>query len=239
MPYRRRTYNRRAPRYRKRVPRYSRMVTGKPPMTRGERLLAAGAPYAKAVPALARTVGMFASMINSEPHFVDQSASNASVNTTGVLYNLCNVAVGDTDQTRTGNKTLGKDVLIRGTFATNSANTNTSQVIRMILFCDKEFDGVPMTPAQVLDTSSPLSALNQDYSKRFVVMKDYLVTLNPQRPSSIFKLYKKVPFHLFYDGTGATDSDCKENMICLLFISDQATNVPTVTFTSRFKWYDN
>jgi len=218
------------------------MVTGRIPMTRGERLLAAGAPYAKALPALARTVGYMASMINSEAHYDDSQINSQDVDdTTGRVDVMTLIAVGDTDTTRTGNKILAKDITIRGRFERQSAATWTSAQIRLMLIVDKEYDGATPTVANILQTTGPNSPMNQDYSKRFVVLSTRTYTLYENKPVVEWKMYKKLPFHIDYDGTAATAADCKENQVLLVAISNigTASNPPEITYYSRFKWYDN
>lgn len=239
MPYKRRQYRARGRRYRKRGSRFSKLVTGKSNLSRAERLLSAGAPYAKAVPAIANTVGRVLSMINTEDKYNDQTQSNQSVPNTGFVSSVLTVmARGTADNERIGNKVLGKDILIRGSVAINSASTVT-QNVRLMLVCDKEYDGATAALTDVLQSVDPFSPIEEHFTKRFTILRSYNFALSSQRPNVTFKIYSKVPWHVWYDGSGSTSTDGKENQLYLMAVSDLSTNVPVLTYYSRFKFYDN
>lgn len=190
-----------------------------------------------AMPYVLRSIKMMKTMINSEEHYKDIS-NNTTFTSAGDIQFLSGIAQGDTDITRSGNKVLLKDILFRVNINSNSATQNTT--VRMILFVDKECDGANPTVAQLLTSASPLSPLNMDFSKRFVIISDKLMSFsNTGQQERTFKIYKTLNFHALFDGNLVTVADAKENHIFALFISDTAANNPGYSYTSRIKFYDN
>lgn len=207
-----------------------KMVDGK----NSSSLISAGV---SAVPYLIKSVGLLKSLINTEEKYIDV-ATNNSFGTSGIVTLLSACAQGNDDVERNGNKILMKDLLFRVNI--NGSSTPSATNVRFILFVDKEFDGAVPSVTQVLQTASHLSPINIDYTKRFVILSDkrYSFT-NTGYLSTFVKIYKQLQFHAFYDGSTTATADCKENMICALFITDQNVNQPGYNFYSRIKFYDN
>lgn len=234
--YRKRSYSRggRNTRYQ----RTGKLVNGHVPMTYPERLLREGAPYAKMIPALTKTVGMFAKMINSEVHYHDVTATGTTIDNVGNVILLSGMAQGDTSITREGSSILAKDLSYRLHLGLHSDAVLNQ--IRLIFFVDKQQNGATPLVGEILQTVSYLSPLDLDNGKRFVVLKDQLVTMDSSsRKNMVQKGFLKLPFHLKYDGATGGIADMKENAIFLLVLSDAGSNYPTIDYYTRFKWYDN
>lgn len=191
----------------------------------------------RAMPYVLNSIKMLKQLVNSEEHYRDVQFNN-TFTTAGDIQLLSGIAQGDTDITRSGNKVLFKDIIFRANV--NASSVPSATTARIIMFVDKECDGSNPTVAQVLQQASVHSPLNMDFSKRFVVLKDWLFGYsNVGILERVVKTYKTLNFHGFYDGTTVTVTDCKENQIFILFISDAATNAPGYSFWSRIKFYDN
>jgi len=190
-----------------------------------------------AIPYLIKSVRLLKQLVNSEEHYID-IASNATYNNTGTIVYLSSVAVGDTDVTRTGNKVLFKDIIFRFNLYGNNAQPNTTT--RVILFIDKENDGVLPNVTDVLMSASPLAPVNINFSKRYVILKTWLVTFsNTGKNDFSSKCYKILNFHGNWDGTSNTIADAKENQIFALILSDTSSSNPGYSLYSRIKFYDN
>lgn len=199
-------------------------------------------PYIKAgitsIPYLIKSVGLLKSLVNSEYKYIDSGTVGITFNNTGTVSYLTDVAQGLGDEDRIGNTILLKDIIFRCEIAMNATASATS--VRVILFCDKETDGTSPTVTQVLETASYLSPLNQDSSKRFVVLHDIGFSMSIYNNRIISdKFYKELNIHTRYDGSGATVADARQNQIFLLTISNEVTNVPTINYNSRIKFYDS
>lgn len=190
-----------------------------------------------AMPYVIKSIRMLKQLVNSEEHYKDFQFNN-TFSTTGDIQLMSGIAIGDTDITRSGNKVLFKDLVFRGNV--NASNLSTNTTVRMILFIDKECDGVTPTVTQLLQQASVHSPLNMDFSKRFVILKDQLMSFsNVGTLERVFKTYKVLNFHGFYDGSTVAIADCKENQIFSLFISDTTVNNPGYSYWARIKYYDN
>ncbi len=240
MPYRRR-YGRRRYGYRRR--RYGRRRRGRLYNVQKRSGVIPAADWysrvANSLPALAKTVGIIKTLVNSETHYIDTSFTDP-VSSTATIEDLSLVAQGDTEVTRSGNSILFKDILMR--FAVTQHVNATTTFIRMVIFIDHQNDGVQITHAELMDiTGSTLSHLNKDVGKRVTILKDMYIELDDSRSQS---WSSKVYFSLAnirakYIGTGATAASLGSNSLHIFMMSDQATNTPTVSWESRVKFYDN
>lgn len=222
----------------RRVNRPAKMVTGKDPTPYPLQLLNKGASMYSTISALTKQVAGIAKMINTEDKYIDLT-TNGTISSSGTVFALNGVAQGLTDITRIGNKIRGKDVLVRQSFTINSSATNT--LIRAILFCDKQYNGADPAVTDVLSSASVLAPLNRDNTERFVILKDDLLTLTVSQDNAqkTRKWFKTIPWHMYYSGTDATDASLQTNALCILLVSNEATNVPSHSTISRVKFYDN
>lgn len=246
MPYYRKS-NRNYHRYRKR-PTYSKytrknrvktLVDGKTSEPGFMKALRYGTSAAGAVYPLAKAVQGILSVINSEDKYHDQTTVfSLGSGVAGNISRQTGIAQGDSDIQRNGNKILLYDMQVKYSMTINLSATQTQ--CKLLVICDKEFDGTAPTSAQMFNSTSPLCFLNKDNSKRFTVIREIMVNLDTQgQPSAMGRFYVKLPFHVFYDGATAGDSDGKENQIYLVFLHSEATNFPLCTAQCRIRYHDN
>lgn len=226
----------------RRMARTKRLVDGGSVLSRAERMVRTGANTAATVATLARSVGTIMSMINTEKKYIDTSYLNQPIDNTGSTFWLTSIAQGDNDSQRNGNQLLASDLTVRYTLGINS-NWTVPCTYRVAVIVDKEFDaGTFPSIAQLFeDSTNPLSSINRDYSKRFVMIKSAVYVLNTtSNPSVSDKLYVKTPYHIFYDGATNTSADAKENQIFLVVWSDNDNiDQSNLNFYSRLNYYDN
>jgi len=193
----------------------------------------------RSLPYLIKSVSMLKSLVNSEWKFTDFT-DNTALTAAGAVFNMTTLAQGTDDNNRIGNSILLKDVILRFTVTINGMAAFTNA--RIIFLVDKEYDGTTPAVSDILETgvsNDYLATMNPDTTKRFVVIKDYLVSLSPTNSTFSTKLYKLFNIHTQYDGTTAVDASCKENQILMLTIADQPTNLPDFEVNARFKFYDS
>lgn len=191
-----------------------------------------------AIPYLIKSVGMLKSLVNSEPKYVDTSATVTTVGTTMQYGRLTGIAQGDLDTNRIGNKILLKDVLLRFYVIMNATATN--QIFRCMLIVDKEADGASPTSPQPLQTNDVNSPISMDYSKRFVIIKTWHLdcSINGNRGMN-GKCYKELNIHCDFDGAGSGIGDAKENQLYFAYMSSDNTLQGTVAYYGRVKYYDS
>ena len=118
---------------------------------------------------------------------------------------------------------------------------------RMMLICWKEniqLNGP--TAAKIFESPSNLySPVNKDYSDQFVVLKDKYFSLNSG--VSVFsvvgfttqKLFKKLNWHMRFQGGTAFDGTVNHVFLILRSSSSGATNAFNTTYYSRLNYTDN
>lgn len=176
-------------------------------------------------------------LINVEEHRVDTSVAT-TIDNAGSVTHLTGVANGDTASTRTGSSILLKGLHMR--FALISHASAATTVIRILVIKDKQqvADTTP-TVTGVLNSADVVSHVVPDFTERFTILRDMTHTLDlVGSPIKTFDF--KLPLtgtHVRYNGTATTD--VQQNGIYLLLLSNQSTNVPTISSIHRLTFYDN
>lgn len=180
-------------------------------------------------------------LVNVEVKKFDQTiAVGTNVTSGGTVYSCCDMAQGDTDQTRDGNsiKPLGCKFQLR--LANNATAVNTAVRVMVIRDLQQVADTAP-TVSDVLDTSivgAYAAPLNNATVGRYKVLSDKLYSLNTvAKPQMDLMWYQKLNGHIRYNGSAA--SDIQKNGLYMLIVSDQATNYPTFGFNTRLHFTDN
>lgn len=198
------------------------------------------ARYAGPVGKIAKTVAGIVQMINPEKKYIDNNSSVSQITNTGtVVATYTTMAQGLGDQARNGNTIKG--ISISGKMHIVKSSTVVTTALRFMWVLDKECDGALPSLNQILDNVDLTSGLNRDFSKRFVVLKDKVITLNDGGGQSRFmKFFFPTDFHVHFDGSTAAITDAKENQVYLIALSDQLlANAPSIQHFGRFNYYDN
>lgn len=196
--------------------------------------------YVGPMATIANTVGGIIRMINPEKKYIDNTVSLTSVSNTGTLVaNYTMMPQGLGDQARNGNTIKGVDIHGKMYLQKNIGVQTTA--MRLLWVLDKECDGAAPLLSQILDNVDIVSGINRDFSKRFVILKDKMLTLNDGGGQTKFqKYYFPTDFHVHYDGSTAAITDAKENQVFLFAISDQTSDyAPLITHFGRFNYFDN
>lgn len=175
-------------------------------------------------------------LVNSEVHKFSSSAT-PTVDSSGSVTHLTAIAIGDTASTRTGNSIFVRYLYPQYTLTLNASATDT--FVRLIFFYDTQqvADTAP-TVANVLESVSHLSSLNNDNKGRFQILADRRYSLQAVDVTSMIrKLYLPLKLHINYNGSAGTDQ--QKNALYLLAISNEATNVPTLSINWRVGFHDN
>ena len=199
------------------------------------------ARYAGPVGKIARTVAGIVQMVNTEKKYVDNDYSNTSVGSTGnLIATYTTMAQGLGDQARMGNTIKGKS--ISGKIIATKSTIPTTTQLRLLWVLDKECDGAAPVLSDVLDSVNTLAGVNRNFSKRFVILKDKLVTLSSGgNDIRSMKFFFPTDFHIHFDGSTSAITDAKENHVFLYAISDSigGSSYPIVSHWGRFNYYDN
>ncbi len=177
-----------------------------------------------------------------ELSFSDLDQNFTSIGNAGQIANLSLIAVGDTNQDRTGNKIVGKNLMMRLRITKTVATTDA---VRIIIFHDKEQHGAD---AAVLDlfeniTDGADTHLNGDTKQRFRIYKDMTVVFSSDGEGTsdieyrIFNInLRNLPIHFI--GTTAADASNGKNNLYIGMIANEDTTKTAVRSFSRL-WYSD
>lgn len=128
-----------------------------------------------------RTVGYYGKYTgrDKEQKFHDLDM-DVTITTSGQFTQLNLIAQGVTESTRVGRKAFIKKIMIRGSvfLAVTSDPANTSNNIRMIVFIDKQCNGVAATAINLLQSDDYQAFRALVNSGRFTVLTDKYITLH-------------------------------------------------------------
>lgn len=198
--------------------------------------------------------------INSkmELKFNDVFQSSISIDDTagnGVMTLLNGIATGDSNITRDGNEIFGTSIQFRGVYSSDGDSLGIT-LLRTIVFWDSQSNGAAPTQGQLLELGIVTSALfapyNMNNQKRFKIVYDKLITLNPQAgidaagtttdafPNSmVFKKKIKLGRIVKYSGATAAIGDIASNSLYVYQVSNQAAEFPLAAVGYRFIFKDN
>lgn len=176
------------------------------------------------------------SLVNSETFHKDSSVSGA-VSTTPSVNHLTAIATGDADASRTGNSILCKRLTYNMSINMNVSSSDTW--LRMVLLVDTQQvgDTAPQW-TDVFSAATISSLLNVETLGRFTILRDKIYTMSISGRRNL-QLKGSIPlkFHTRYNGNNSTD--IQKNGVYLMFLSNEATNTPTVTSVWRLHYHDN
>jgi len=180
--------------------------------------------------------------INIEEKYSDVNTSVAP-DQNGTVTCLSQLAQGTTMNTRIGNSVRVQHLVVRGRVAVSSAVT-TFSVVRVAIIRDMEGQGTAPACSDVFETVGGSSAPRQPFDwlnrKRFALLYDSLLTVAPASGCAREFVYNvELAKHVLYRGTTAASASDGEGSIYIVALSDEATNTPTVAFTSRITFTDD
>lgn len=180
-------------------------------------------------------------LLNVEYKIID-TADQGFFNPLGIVIpiNLCGQGTGAQARTGVSVKTISNQY--RMFVTASAANTTNDQVYRVIMFRDRNNQGVAPLVTDVLESAFVNAPLNNNNKTRFEVLHDkidYVGTNSKQ--SSIWKIFKreKGNSHAYYEGSNNTIAELLRGGVFLLLIGEAAMNQPHYEFISRFKFIDN
>lgn len=175
-------------------------------------------------------------LVNSEM-FHNTISNTNNPTPLGTIVPLTNIAIGDSNVTRTGNSLFVRSIVMNMNCSQNaSALDNT--FIRMILFIDTQqvSDTTPVS-GDIFNATGPHALVNLDSAGRYKFLKTWEFALSTQNPAKVIKYYKNIRHHVRYNGPNATD--VQKGGLYLALVSSQSTNVPALTYHVRIGYHDN
>lgn len=176
-------------------------------------------------------------LVNVEKKYLDTSVGT-TIDNAGTITNLTATSQGDDVANRNGNSILGKTLYLRFHMYRATANTATTNTMRVMLVKDMENTGSAPTVTDILQSASVDAALHVDHLSRYQVLRDKVFTMSLSGTDGTAQhWYVRVNDHVKY--TGSANTDIYKNQVYLLLLSSESTNPPTMSLASRFGFYDN
>lgn len=191
----------------------------------------------------AKGVRYLSGLVNSEKFKHDINVSN-NIDYYGTMIPLTNIAIGDTDSTRTGNSIFVRHITNRISVSINPSYVGDFQRLRIMLLIDtQQVSDTQPGAGSVLETTgqttSFMSLLNSDTVGRFRILKSTYVNVTQDNPIRTLDWDFNLRHHVRYNGP--LSNDIQKGGIYLLLISDQpngSTN-PFVQTVNRVSYHDN
>lgn len=191
--------------------------------------------------AVARAVSSIQSRFHPEVKWLDTNVAANPDNAAGLVIPLTFMAVGTTENTRTGNQISGSSIDVRFLNLISAAAATTS--LRTMIILDKQnARGVAPVVGDILEDLITISLMDKANSDRFVVLRSDVQTLTlASETRQTYSSYHIGLKNLLtkFDGAGAAQGDAAENHIYLVLLSSEIANTPTVTGRVRFNYFDN
>ncbi len=177
---------------------------------------------------------------NLEYHTNLTTIGDTTPTTVAVFQHLSATTEGDDEGNRHGRKVAPFSIRIKGTCVIHESAT--SSTFRMIVFKDRMNQGTLQVIGDLFGSEGNFNAGTNklgtaEVASRFQILYDktFLLSDNGQKWARIDK-YIKLSGNIYYTGTAATDEG-KNSIFCMTG-SNEATNTPTLTANSVFKWTD-
>jgi hypothetical protein len=178
-------------------------------------------------------------LINIETKVLDLDISTQAISTTPTVTYASGISQGTDIGNRVGDSIKVQHLEFCGRLAINSSATFSA--VRVLLVRDMENAGSAPAATDILETvsgtvtsRSPLNYLNK---KRFSVLYDnYSVLDIASAYTQPVRMTMPLDRHIAYRGTGATAASAAEGSLWWLFVSDEATNTPTISVYTQV-WY--
>lgn len=176
-------------------------------------------------------------MTNTEKKFAFYPESVQSVDSSGVVKPLHQLAQGDQEFNRSGIKVTAKGVGFHAVIVGHASAAST--IFRIMIVVDKRqiMDAAP-TISAILQENKPLSYIRGTHLDRWRVLYDKMFVLdNIGNRTAIIRFWKKLNLNIHFNGTGS--GDIERNGVYYVILSDQPTNTPTYTSTELITWTDS
>ncbi len=167
----------------------------------------------------------------------DQASANASIIT---AINLS--AQGLDTEDRIGNSIKLQFIKLDYCIQIHASATDTA--VRCMVILDRQAVQALPALALILQDATPsdniVSPRHKDFKQRFTTLYDKVHIVSANGSGKRFgSMYKKILAKVRYDAAGGTIAALETNSLTFIHMTDEATNVPTITWASKVGFVDN
>lgn len=167
-----------------------------------------------------------------ELKYHEESVTPTSVSGTGSITEASDMIEGTSDNQRIGVVIHPTSLKIRCTMKLNAAATDT--LVRMLVY--RWVSEGNTTLSEVLETATVNSFKSQNLRYQSEILYDRVFRLSTTEKPEIF-LQKSIKLRKMICYPGGSNN-ANRNGIYIAFVSDEAVNTPTITYTSRLFYRD-
>ncbi len=182
------------------------------------------------------------SVVNVEYKNFDTQTLASAIGQTPAIVQLSNIPQGDTTITRDGASV--KIVSLRFAYFVEAHASATNTVLRVMLVCDKQTNQAIYIAGDLLEdvtaNDAIISPRNLNNSRRFRVLYDRVHTFsNTGKQMAYYSKNIKLQLKIRFDGSTPSIADLTENSLSSMFVSNHASNTPSVSHSVRLRYVDN
>ncbi len=181
--------------------------------------------------------------LNVEFKFLDTQLTFENITTPATVIQLTNIPQGDTESSRDGSQV--KLTRINVKYAISVSADGASNFVRVMLVLDTQTNGAIYSVADLLQDNTIddnlVSALNLANKFRFKVLynKVHVLSDNASNAKIYREIFKNLDLQLRYSDTSNTITDLNTNSLSMVFLSEQTTTGPKMSFFARVRYVDN
>lgn len=176
------------------------------------------------------------SRLNTEAKYIDLD-NFVTAGPTAIL-NLNLTAQGSEPYERDGNSI--RMVSVQSNLKFNLHASASQTIIRCLLVLDKSPNGTgSATVTDMYVSATPYSLRNVDGLRRFKVLKDFHIRLDSSDPEKMAMIYRKLNVKVKYNNSAGNPTSIENGLLQWVFISDETTFAPTISYNNRVRFIDN
>jgi hypothetical protein len=152
--------------------------------------------------------------------------------------NVCAQGLDDGD--RVGNSI--KCVRLQGRFALKvNPSSTVPNLVTVAVILKKATNGLAVDGAKVWRNQGTPQVRNKTYLKDYdiIAMKHFVMVPGSDSAAAIWEFDIPLNLHTLFSGSSAALTDCAEGLLQLAYVSDQASNQPSLVLKTRVFYVDD
>lgn len=182
------------------------------------------------------------SIVNVEFKSHTVQGTNTAITVAPVIIETTNIEQGDTTFQRDGNNAKLTSLSLKYILTQHATATNTQ--VRVMVVHDRQTNQAIYQGANLLSdvtaADNIVSARNLNHAGRLHVLYDKVHTFTDTGRTNIYgQFHKKLQQKIRWDASTPDITDLTQSSLSLVFMSNEATNTPNITFSHRLRFVDN